>query len=56
LKIFSDTLIKSIRPNDVCCRLGGEEFVIVLPETSLEYAIQVAGRIRLDIQALELTI
>jgi diguanylate cyclase (GGDEF)-like protein len=55
LKNFSDTLLKSIRPNDVCCRVGGEEFVIVLPETSLEYAIQVAERIRLDIQALELT-
>jgi diguanylate cyclase (GGDEF)-like protein len=46
--------LKSVRPNDVCCRLGGEEFVIVLPEEKLDYAVMVAERIRQEIEALEL--
>jgi len=54
LQKISETLLKSVRPNDVCCRLGGEEFVIVLPETCHDYAVLVAERIRLDIEILEL--
>lgn len=33
------------RPLDTCCRWGGEEFVAVLPETSLEAAGMIAGHI-----------
>ncbi len=55
LQKISEILLKSVRPNDVCCRLGGEEFVIVLPETCQDYAVLVAERIRLDIEILELT-
>jgi len=54
LKKFAETLLKSVRPNDVCCRLGGEEFVIVLPEEKLDYAAMVAERIRQEIEALKL--
>ena len=35
-----------IRKIDIFSRVGGEEFVIILPETSLPIAIQVAERIR----------
>ncbi|MBI4151236.1 diguanylate cyclase [Candidatus Woesearchaeota archaeon] len=31
---------------DTCCRYGGEEFVVVLPETKPEHAMAVAERIR----------
>jgi diguanylate cyclase (GGDEF)-like protein len=41
--IFSDHL----RKIDVVCRFGGEEFAIVLPETSAQSALQVAEKLRL---------
>lgn len=38
-----------IRNSDVCCRYGGEEFAILLPETDLNAALQVAERLREEI-------
>lgn len=35
----------ALREYDLCGRWGGEEFLIVLPETSLEFARQVAERV-----------
>ena len=37
---------KSIRGIDLACRYGGEEFVIVMPETDMAVAALVAERIR----------
>lgn len=37
---------KSIRGIDLACRYGGEEFVIVMPETDLHVAGMVAERLR----------
>lgn len=34
------------RPEDVVSRYGGEEFVILLPNTNLEEAVQILSRIR----------
>lgn len=42
----------ALREYDLCGRWGGEEFLIMLPETPLEFALQVAERVRLGIQAL----
>ncbi|MDP2763381.1 MAG: diguanylate cyclase, partial [Brevundimonas sp.] len=39
----------NVRAIDLPCRLGGEEFVVVMPGASLEHATQVADRIRRDI-------
>ena len=39
-----------LRAIDVIARYGGEEFVILLPETRLEDAMQVAERIRQDVE------
>src|SRR4029079_8379682 len=37
---------KSIRNIDLACRYGGEEFVIVMPETDMGVATMVAERLR----------
>ena len=44
-------LREGVRGSDIVCRYGGEEFVLVLPETQLPVAIEVAERIRLSIEA-----
>ena len=46
LREFATRLRKSIRGIDLACRYGGEEFVIVMPETDMAVAAIVAERIR----------
>jgi two-component system cell cycle response regulator len=46
LREFSLRIRKSIRNIDLACRYGGEEFVIVMPETDAAVAGMVAERIR----------
>ncbi len=42
------------RPRDVVARFGGEEFVVLLPETSEEGALMIAEEMRKNIQGLDL--
>ena len=46
LRAFAHRLRDCLRPSDFCARFGGEEFVVVLPETSAVAALDVAERIR----------
>lgn len=46
LKKFSKELALQLRDSDVLIRYGGEEFVILLPNTELKDAIDLANRIR----------
>ncbi|MEA2951525.1 MAG: two-component system, cell cycle response regulator [Alphaproteobacteria bacterium] len=46
LREFSVRIRKSIRGIDLACRYGGEEFVIVMPETDMAVATMVAERLR----------
>jgi two-component system cell cycle response regulator len=46
LREFSMRVRKSVRGIDLACRLGGEEFVIVMPETDMAVATIVAERLR----------
>ncbi|MEL6858418.1 MAG: PleD family two-component system response regulator [Pseudomonadota bacterium] len=46
LRRFSDRLRTNIRPKDIACRPGGEEFLIIMPETDEDVAIAGAERIR----------
>ncbi len=41
-----------LRETDFCARFGGEEFVVLLPNTNEANAYSIAERIRLDIKAL----
>jgi diguanylate cyclase len=46
LKIVSNRLKGLIRPYDVLCRYGGEEFAVILPDTSKSEAESIGERIR----------
>lgn len=41
-----------LRPGDVVCRYGGEEFACLLPDTDLDGALQVAQRMKLAVRDL----
>ena len=43
------------RSNDFCARYGGEEFVVILVDTNHSGAMEVAERIRLSVEKLEIT-
>ncbi|MBN2047632.1 MAG: GGDEF domain-containing protein [Anaerolineaceae bacterium] len=49
LSILGKRLIQNIRLSDVICRFGGEEFVILLPETKLENALKACKNIQKQI-------
>ena len=51
LREFSDRLRSCIRGIDLACRHGGEEFVVVMPDTDLGVANKVAERIRRRVAA-----
>ncbi|XFO67269.1 Diguanylate cyclase DosC [Sporomusa silvacetica DSM 10669] len=46
LQQVASTILGNIRENDMCGRYGGEEFLVVLNNTSRSLAIEVANRIR----------
>jgi len=46
LRAVADAVAASIREGDIAVRYGGEEFLILLPDTRLAQAAQVAERIR----------
>ena len=51
LREFALRIRKCIRNIDLACRYGGEEFVIVMPETDIAVAAMVAERLRRRIAA-----
>ncbi len=46
LKEFAQRISQNVRGVDLACRMGGEEFVVVMPDTDLSYAMMVAERLR----------
>ena len=55
LKMVADILLSNKREQDIAARFGGEEFVVLLPETALDGAVAVAERIRIAIENCNLT-
>jgi diguanylate cyclase (GGDEF)-like protein/PAS domain S-box-containing protein len=56
LKMLATTLLADIRAEDVACRYGGEEFLILLPNMPLETAMMRAERWRAAVEALSVTL
>ena len=56
LKYFADFLKNSLRCSDICFRYGGEEFVILLPETKLYVGLTVVERLRQAWEHVELAL
>lgn len=50
LESVARLLLSDLRRLDIACRYGGEEFAVILPSTPLLVAIQVAERIRQQIE------
>lgn len=56
LREFAARLRKNVRGIDLACRFGGEEFVVVMPDTEASVAKMVAERIRSEIEKHPFTI
>ena len=54
LQAFAGTVRASVRDTDVLARWGGEEFVLMLTDTSADHARKLLERIRQAVQALEI--
>lgn len=50
LKIIANKLTESLRIIDLAGRWGGEEFIILLPDTTTEQALEIIERIRINIE------
>jgi diguanylate cyclase (GGDEF)-like protein/PAS domain S-box-containing protein len=56
LKELSLALRETVRTADVAARIGGEEFVLLLPDTGLEGALAVTERLRDRVRKSELSV
>lgn len=54
LKKVSNVFIKNVRASDIVSRWGGEEFLILLPNTKLDGAVSIAERIRSQIETINI--
>lgn len=54
LKKIADVFIETVRKTDILGRIGGEEFGILLVETNFENAIEIAERLRINVENIKL--
>jgi diguanylate cyclase (GGDEF)-like protein/PAS domain S-box-containing protein len=54
LQALADLLRTFFRATDICCRFGGEEFAIILPESSAQDAVARANALRSKVKSLRL--
>lgn len=55
LQQLADILRSSFRSVDIIGRIGGEEFAVLLPETAIQEALEVAERLRLSVEGTDLS-
>jgi diguanylate cyclase (GGDEF)-like protein len=51
---IAQAISDSVRPNDICGRVGGDEFMVLLPSCAMSEAHGIAERIRDAVNALKL--
>src|SRR5215471_4517028 len=56
LREFANRISANVRGIDLACRYGGEEFVVVMPDTDAGFAFAVAERLRQGIEATPIPI
>jgi diguanylate cyclase (GGDEF)-like protein/PAS domain S-box-containing protein len=49
---FAELLKESLRKRDISCRTGGDEFVVILPETTSEQAAALAARVCTELRRI----
>lgn len=54
LKLVAQQLLRVVRASDVCARVGGDEFAVAMPETELDRTREVALRLRIAVQQMNL--
>lgn len=55
LKSIGDFLKSHSRASDIACRFGGEEFILILPDASLEETIRKAEELREGVKKIKLS-
>ena len=53
LRKLADICLKSVRETDFLARYGGEEFLVMLPNTHLTSAMEIAERLRQEVETTE---
>jgi two-component system cell cycle response regulator len=56
LREFAGRIGANVRGIDLACRYGGEEFVVVMPDTDIQFATTVAERLRSSVETTPFTI
>jgi len=56
LREFAGRIGANVRGIDLACRYGGEEFVVVMPDTDLQFASTIAERLRHSVETTPFTI
>ncbi|MFC2991287.1 GGDEF domain-containing protein [Halomonas tibetensis] len=54
LKHVTSTMENNLRPQDLLARVGGEEFQVLLPDSDIHQASEIAERIRASLHELEI--
>lgn len=52
LRQLSRRLLHAVRTNDVVCRFGGDEFLVICPNTPLQGALRLAEQLRHEVATL----
>jgi two-component system cell cycle response regulator len=56
LKFFSQLIRVNLRQEDILCRIGGDEFAVILPDTSADRAAIFFERVKQKLDQIELSI